>query len=310
MKKKSAVIVGAGGQDGQLLSALLKSYSYEFVEIRKDSHGARVESPEQISSLVTAIQPDEVYYLAACHHSSQDSNTQDAIELFDQSHQVNVRGLFYFLEAIRSKSPKSRVFYAGSSHIFGDAAASPQDETTPYAPNSTYGLTKAIGLQLVQLYRRQYGLFASGGILFNHESHLRQSKFISKRIVRTAVDIKLGQAKELIVGDLSAIVDWGYAPDYVDAMHRILNIETPEDFVIATGKENRVQDFVKIAFDALGLNWELYVKENSQVITRKPYPLIGNSAKLFERTGWKPSVGFEAMVRTLVQLEWRDRAGE
>ena len=309
---KKALIVGCDGQDGRLLYDLLIEKGYALVGIDKTSvrctsdqvKMARVDITDnnQVGDLIRVFEPDEVYYLAAFHHSAEDVPI-DEIELFRNSYQVNVNSMLHFLEAIRKHSPSARFFYAASSHIFGNADENVQDENTPIRPNGVYGITKAAGLHICRYYRNKHSIFASVGILYNHESRFRGPQFVSKKIIRGALNIKNRGQEYLVLGDLSAKVDWGYAPDYVDAMHRMLNTTDPDDYIVATGVEHSVRDFVEIAFSALSLDWKRYVKEEAGLLSKSKKILIGNPQKLMNKTGWKPSVDFTSMIHILLDEE-------
>lgn len=308
---KKAIIVGCEGQDGRLLTGLLLKKRYEIVGI--DRHVVRspgrmrfkiidISKPKEVSSIVRRFKPDEIYYLAAFHHSSEDKPIDD-IELSAQSYKVNVLSLVNFLEAIKEASPRTRLFYAASSHIFGNAPGAFQDEKTPINPNCIYGITKAAGLFTCRFYRDKYSIFASTGILYNHESSLRSEKFVSKKIIKGAINIKNGKENTMVLGDLGATIDFGYAPDYVDAMHKILNIAKSDDFVVASGESHSVLDFVKTAFGFLALDWKLYVREDRRIIMKQRHRLVGNPRKLRSMTSWRPSVDFRGMIRSLLSEE-------
>jgi len=308
---KRAIIVGSHGQDGQLLHDHLSKLRYSIIGIDKDSMyypaGAsfkqiNISKYPEVTNMIKKFQPQEVYYLAGFHHSSEDLPIEN-LELLRRSYEVHVAGLENFLEAIKNICHKARLFYAASSHIFGETKKEIQNENTQVNPNCIYGITKAAGLQLCRFYRSRYGIFAAGGILYNHESALRPEGFASKKIIKAAIKIKRGKQKKLLLGDLLAVNDWGYAPDYVRAMHLILNNEPADDFIIATGKRHTVLDFVKAAFGYLGLDWELYVKEDRNILCKKIFCRIGNPAKLKRVTGWKPSVNFKEMIELLIVQE-------
>ncbi len=288
------MIIGCNGQDGRLLHGLLAGKGYELIGIAR---GGRVDisNPRQVFELVRRLKPHEIYYLAAFHHSSEDP-AMDPLELFRRSQEVHVLSLINVLEAIRRFSKTTRLFYAASSHVFGSPKTRVQDETTPISPNNVYGITKAAGLLACRYYREQHGVFASVGILYNHESPLRDPRFVSQKIVRGAILVKQGRRDRLILGNLGAEVDWGWAPDYVEAMRLILNHSKADDFVVATGKKNTVRDFVKLVFSHLGLDWRACVRENRSVLTKRGLSLVGSSKKLMRLTGWKPSVDFEGLV--------------
>jgi GDPmannose 4,6-dehydratase len=306
-----AIIVGATGQDGTYLYRLLEEKHYQVLGIGRhrvitnhkewaDKTVLDISRFEEVSEIIRKIQPDEIYHLAAIHQSSEDPPT-DAVKLFSQSYAINVVSLFNFLEAIRQYSPQTRLFYAASSHIFGKPENVSQDENTPINPLSIYAITKVSGLQLCRMYRTVYQIFASVGILYNHESPLRGEQFISRKIVQGAIRCKKDPTHRLVLGDLAAEVDWGYAPDYVEAMHRIMNLKEADDFIIATGEKHTVEDFVRIAFDTLGLDWREFVRERKKIITRPAVAFMGNPAKLVRKTGWKRSVTFSDMVKLLVE---------
>jgi len=260
--------------------------------------------------LLKSYQPDEIYYLAAYHHSSQDMLADEG-ELFKKSFDTHVHALVNFLEAMRRVAGFSRLFYAGSSHIFGSPARCPQDEETPYNPNCVYGITKTAGIRACQYYRQRHSLFACAGILYNHESPLRAAKFISKKIVNTALAIKNREKDRLVVGDLGAQIDWGYAPDYVEAMTQIMRLDVPEEFIISSGTRHTVRDFIEGVFDALGLDWRKYVQEDATLITkRRKANLQGDHRKLTAMTGWKPKVTFYGLIQTLVHQEIKARGQE
>lgn len=305
---RRAVIVGIDGQDGQLLYDLLVKKRYVVVGIGKNRTRSSFETTSekvdilqfaQVASLIKKLRPDEVYYLAAFHHSAEVLPIGN-IELLQNSYEVQVAGLANFLEAIRIFSSETRLFYAASSHIFGETKEKIQNENTPINPNCIYGITKAAGLALCRFYRSRFGVFAVAGILYNHESVLRAESFVSKKIIKGAIGIKRGRQKKLVLGDLHAVVDWGYAPDYVRAMQLILNTEFADDFVIATGKPHTVLDFVETAFGYLGLDWRLYVEEDQHIVRKHNFCRVGNPAHLKKVTGWKPSVSFNRMVKLLL----------
>jgi GDPmannose 4,6-dehydratase len=314
---KTAIIIGYTGQDGQLLFDLLEAQGYSVIGIGRNDIAAThptllkaddmpgvidICNTQHVFELLKHIQPDEVYHLAAHHHSSQDT-IQDAVALFEQSYHVNVLSLSNILEGIRLHSPQTRLFYAASSHIFGHSATDRQTEETPLSPHTIYGIHKSSGLLLCQMYRKNYSVFASVGILYNHESSLRPEKFVSRKIIKAAANIKRGKQDYLELGDVQAVIDWGYAPDFVRAMWQMLQLEEPTECIIATGKRHTVQDFLQCAFDELELPWAKYVRVNPAIITRNPTVLVGDSSKLERLTGWKPSVSFEEMVKILVSNE-------
>jgi GDPmannose 4,6-dehydratase len=212
------------------------------------------------------------------------------------------------LEAVRQHRQTARVFYASSSRVFGEAVTSPQDETTPQRPTCVYGATKAIGMTVAEFYRRNHGIFVSCGILFNHESPLRGAEFVSQRIARGLTRIKCGRAATLQIGNLGARVDWGYAPDYTQAMQLILEAGSADDFVIASGESHTVREMIEVAAEFLDLRWEDKVAENSGILQRPSQDLRGNPGRLRQVTGWEPRTSFDNMVRIMVQAAMAEEA--
>jgi GDPmannose 4,6-dehydratase len=306
---RKAIIVGCNGQDGKLLYQLLEKHNYQIIGLgrgrictNQDQYQTKTVNicdAQEVYFLIRFFQPDEVYHLAAFHHSSEDP-MQESGDLWLHSYPVNTQSLLNFLEAIRLYSPHTRLFYAASSHIFGYPAHEPQDETTPINPVTIYGISKAMGLFLSRYYREKFRLFVAVGILYNHESIYRNERYISAKIIHSAIRISRSGQGKLIVGNLNAVADWGFAPDYVIAMKQILTLPNPDDFIIATGEKHTVKEFIEIAFHELGLDWKNYVEERENILTRQMPGLIGNAEKLRGQTGWSPSVTFHEMVRNLV----------
>lgn len=313
---KQAFIVGATGQDGTLLSQLLAQKSVSHVGISRreirESSGRRLApidlgDAKAVDELVKAYLPSHVFYLAAHHHSSQDKLDAGQADLWKASFEVQVQGLVHFLEALRRHAPAAKLFYAASSHVFGSPAQFPQTEESPFAPDNIYGIAKVAGVQACRYYRNPSGPAASAGILYNHESIYRQNKFLSKRIIQGALAIRQGQQQELVLGDLQAEADWGYAPDYVEAMVRIVELPEAGDYIVATNQLHTVREFAQIVFDQLGLDASRYIVENPALIRQRRGCLVGDYRALHEATGWKPSLSFEEMVRTLTrQVESAD----
>jgi GDPmannose 4,6-dehydratase len=308
-----ALVIGCNGQDGSLLCALLHKKGARVFGIDRASeptqsfvHFSALDICDlpRVNDLLAEARPDEVYYLAAYHHSAEQQKPPG--EVVALSLQVNTQGLNNVLAAIAdSPTPRARVFYAASSRVFGDPDEDVQDENTPMAPVCAYGISKAAGVHLCRYYRRKHEVYASTGILYNHESPLRPEHFVTRKIVRAAVRIGAGLERELVLGNLDARVDWGWAPDYVEAMHAILRLGCPDDFVLATGVLHSVREFVEIAFSAVGLNWREHVVERSGVLEewRAVKPLCGSAARLQAATSWRPRVSFEEMVRIMVAAE-------
>ncbi len=297
-----ALILGHRGQDGTLLAEHLMRAGHEVVGVSRDGP-IDICDARAVADFVGAERPDHVYHLAAFHHAAEEAPGGSGA-LFVRSYETHVLSLVHFLEAIRAVSPSTRLFYAASSLIFGRPEAPVQDERSPIAPDSVYGITKAAGLLTCRHYRHEHGLFAAAGILYNHESWLRAPSFVSRKIVVAAVAIAAGRRREkLVVGELAAATDWGFAPDFVDAFQRILDAPRPDDFIVATGSAHTVRDFVAAAFAAVGLDWRNHVEERPGLLVRKPAARVGDARRLGEVTGWRPRVSFEEMVRLLVERE-------
>jgi GDPmannose 4,6-dehydratase len=304
-----ALIIGCKGQDGSLL---FEHRSKTCTVVGLDvgvvtSHGdveaslpaaVDIHDAGAVEDLLARFPADEIYYLAARHHSSQE-RPDDATELRECT-RLNFLALVNVLEAVRVRAPACRLFYAGSSHMFGAPSSTTQDERTPFSPKNPYAITKVAGAHACALYRERHGVHASVGILYNHESPLRPPQFVSQRIAQGAKRASRDPGFKLAIGSLSAVVDWGYAPDYVEAMARIVAQPAPDDYVVATGEPHTVQNFVEIAFRAVGLDWRAHVEEDHAIVKSPPGKLVGDASKLRARTGWRPSVTFEEMVRILV----------
>ena len=313
-----ALIIGSAGQDGRLLSERLEREGCAVVGVERNrvccTRGAGFDSgidildPPSVDELVSSFSPNAIFYLAAYHHSAEDKLLPDDLELYTRSHDVHVRGLIHVLEAVRKHAPESPLFYAASSHCFGEPPSNIQDESTPLRPRCVYGITKTAGVGLCRMYRANHRVRASAGFFYNHESVFRARKFLSAKIVRAAAEISGGRRDKLVLGDLSASVDWGFAPDYVDAMIRILRLETADDFIIATGQSHSVEEFVAIAFSRVGVDWRPFVEVEPSIIGKPRTVLVGNSTKLRSVTGWSPSVTFQQMVELLVDAEIERRS--
>jgi len=306
------VIVGSRGQDGRLLYDILKQNKCSVIELGIDYVNSTdrswvkkvdISNFSEVSQLINQVKPSHIYYLAAHHHSSEDE-LGDINDLLEKSYKVNVYSYLNFLESIRNFSPKTKIFYAASSHIYGEPKQPLQDENTKFNPKSIYGITKLDGLLLSRYYRDNYSVFSSVGILYSHESSFRKNNFVSKKIVKTAVEIQNGLSNKLVLGDINAQIDWGYAGDYVQAMLKILEHEKPDDFIVASGKKVRLKDFIALVFDYLDLDWKNFIKESPEVLTRKNTNLLfGNPRKLMDQTGWKPTVNLEQLAKLMVDYE-------
>lgn len=316
---KKALITGISGQDGSYLAELLLKKGYEVhglvqrVELEDPErrlsrinhlvdrvvlHPASIESFPSLFRVVERIQPDECYHLAAASFVSYSFDEEFAI------FNANVNGTHFMLSVIRESAPQCRFYFAASSEMFGQADRSPQDEVTPFHPRSAYGITKVTGFYLTRNYRENYGMYACSGILYNHESERRGFEFVTRKISSTVARIKLGKANELRLGNLDAMRDWGYAPDYVDAMWRMLQQDQPDDYVIATGEPHSVREFVQTAFAVTGLDWQKYVIVDSRFFRpAEKFVLTGNASHARERLGWAPRMHFNELVRCMVEAD-------
>jgi len=309
---KRALITGITGQDGSYLAELLLAHGYEVSGLVRDessvglSHIAPIKERLQLikgdlrepSSLLAAIelsQPQEVYNLGAqtVVHSSWDQIVETGV--------ISGLGVAHLLEAIRTIDPQIRFYQASSSELYGKVEESPQSEQTPFRPRSPYGTAKLYAHWLTTYYRQHYNMFASAGILFNHESPRRGPDFVTRKITRGVARIKLGLEGQLRLGNLDTRRDWGFAGDYVEAMWRMLQVDTPADFVIATGVDRSVRDFCRLAFASVGLDWEQFVVVDPRFFRVEDGEiLVGNSAKAREELGWQPQTPFEDIVETMV----------
>ena len=310
---KIAMIVGANGQDGKLLqkSLLAKGFTVvgltrQEVHLHVDTHSSCIGSfdlsnRDQVSDLIAEHSPTEIYYLAAHHGSSEAVDSQIDPQDYELHHRVHVSGLMNFLAAMANHSKNSRLFYASSSLIFDGSNGPKQSEQTPYTPLGYYGLTKVQGMYLCKEFRSQHGIFAASGILYNHESVLRPKGFLSKKIVAAAYDIHRGNQSQLVLGNLDARTDWGYAPDYVEAFQKILRTGQADDFVIASGESHTVKEFADLAFQYFDLDAAEYIREDKSLLKRRTHQKIGDFTHLKTATGWQPSLDFRNMVQQLVR---------
>ncbi len=311
MRAKKALIIGCDGQDGRYLSAYLGGLGYEidrmgsgYAEVAGQRLAARLTSPDELRQVVCGSQPDEIYHLAAYHHSSEARPQGDAEEI-SQSIKINTLSVVNLLDSVAACSPGSKVFYASSSRVFGQPAASPQDETTPLAPVCPYGISKAAAMNVLRYYRDTHGLFACSGILYNHESPVRNSTFLSQKAALAAARAARGEAGARLTlhGSLDAVVDWSHAQDVVRAMHAILSLDAPRDFIVASGIGRTVRDLVACAFQCVGLDWRNWTDAK---LANDPTPpgataLIGNSKALCAATGWKAQYDFDDMIHEMVK---------
>jgi GDPmannose 4,6-dehydratase len=313
------LIIGSEGQDGTYLARQASEDGQAVFKLDRkgltDAEGTfqpheGIKDAAAMARLIAEIKPERIFYLAAHHHSSEEADAADT-ETLRQSLEVNTIGLLNLLEAVSAHAPKGRVFYAASSRVFGHPASAPQNETTPFNPVCAYGLSKEAGVRICRLFRARNNIFCSVGILYNHESPLREAKFLSRKLAQAAVAIERGAKEPLVLGNLDAEVDWGYAPEFTDAMRRILDLDQPDDFVIATGKLNTVQLFAQAVFEYVGLNWQDHVQEEPSVIggKRTGPPLVGDTSHLKALSGWQAETDIRGLARLMVDAE-RQRGGE
>lgn len=297
-----ALIVGSAGQDGGCLSRLLTGQGVEVVGVTRNA--LDLADPAQVAALMDRHRPDRIYYLAAVHGSSeatQAASTEAATAA--RSLTVHVSGLINFLQEILDRGARARLFYAASSRIFGAAATSIQDESTPIAPIETYGITKAAGVQFCRMYRRQFGVHASVGILYNHESPMRPDGYVTQKLARAAAAAACGRDGAISIRDLEARVDWGWAEDYVEAMRRIIELPEADDFVIASGQTHSIGDFARAAFSHVGLDWRQYVRQGSEVAAILRPHLCGSPARLTAATGWRSGTPLEQIAARMVDAQ-------
>ncbi len=292
MSAPRAIVTGASGQDGSYLTEQLAGRGYDVRRV--DRGDVDLLDPSAVASLLREVEPAEVYNLAS--PSFVPASWQEPVE----ATRLGTAGLTALLEAVRETDPAVRIFQASSAEVYGEPAETPQTERTPLRPVSPYGAAKAYGNFMVEAYRRRYGLHASCGILYNHESPRRPSEFLPSKVAHGVAAIAAGRRSELVLGDLDARRDWGYAPDYVEAMWLMLQQDEPGDYVVATGEPHTVQELVELAFAHAGLDWREHVRVDESLRRGQGYQLVGDASKARERLGWKPSVTFEQLVALLV----------
>ena len=317
MAARRALITGITGQDGSYLAELLLDKGYEvhgmvrrastekFDRIehlrgRIELHQGDLLDHRSLTDTLKASRPDEIYNLAAMSFVGL-SWTQPVLTA-----EFSGVGVARLLETVREVAPEARFYQASSSEMFGKVREVPQNEFTPFHPRSPYGVAKVYGHFITVNYRESYGLHATSGILFNHESERRGLEFVTRKITWHAAAIKAGKADRLALGNLDAERDWGYAKDYVEAMWLMLQQDEPSDYVIATGKAHSVRDCVHIAFDHVGLDPSRYVVIDERFLRPAEVDhLIGDASKARERLGWAPRTTFEEMIRLMVEADAR-----
>lgn len=312
---KKALICGVGGQDGAYLAQLLLAKGYEVWGTSRDAQvagfgnlgllGIRGQvkllsmAPNDFRSVLTAMtrsEPDEIYYLAG--QSSVGLSFEQPAETLESI----TLGALNLLEAVRFLSKKIKIYHAGSSECFGDLGRQAATEEMPFRPRSPYAVAKASAHWLVANYREAYGLYVCNGILSNHESPLRPERFVTRKIVSAACRIAQGSSERLMLGRLDIARDWGWAPEYVDAMWRMMQQDAPDDYIVATGEVNSLQDFVEEAFAAVSLDWHKYVESDSSLF--RPTDLAwsqGCADKAFRKLGWQAQLKMRDIVRGMIE---------
>ncbi len=251
-----------------------------------------------LNKILRTVRPDEIYNLGAQSH------VRTSFDIPEYTAEVTGLGALRLLEAIRESGLSPRFYQASSSELYGKVREIPQTETTPFCPRSPYGVSKVFAYHITVNYRESYGIFACNGILFNHESPRRGETFVSRKITKAAARIRLGLQEKLFLGNLDAKRDWGYAPDYVEAMWLMLQRDEPEDYVIATGKAHSVREFLDEAFGYVELDWHRYVEIDTHYFRPSEVELlVGDASKARKNLGWHPKLSFKALVRLMVDAD-------
>ena len=316
---KTALITGITGQDGSYLAELLLTKNYivhgivrrvaledethRLWRIKKIQnnlilHSASMESYTSLVKIIQKIKPHEVYHLAAQSYVSY--SFEDEFSTLN----TNINGTHHVLSALKDFSPKTKLYFAGSSEMFGKVKITPQNEETPFHPRSAYGISKVTGFELTRNYRDAYNLFACSGILFNHESPRRGFEFVTRKISHAVAKIKHGLQKELKLGNINTYRDWGHAKDYVEAMWLMLQQDKPDDYVIGTGQKHSVKDFAEFAFSYANLDYKQYVKVSPELIRPTEVDaLLADFTKAKKLLKWQPKVTFKELVNEMVQSD-------
>ena len=321
---KKALITGITGQDGSYLSELLLEQGYEVYGIVRrsssfntnridhlyqDPHEQNVRlkmvygdlnDASSLNKILRDLEPDEIYNLGAQSH------VRVSFDVPEYTAEVTALGAIRLLEAIRDLGLKPRFYQASSSELYGKVLEIPQTETTPFYPRSPYACAKAYAYYITVNYRESYDLFACNGILFNHESERRGETFVTRKITRAATRIKLGLQDKLYLGNLDAKRDWGHAKDYVEAMWLMLQQDTPDDYVVATGEQHSVQEFVEETFSLLDLDWQEHVKIDPRYFRpTEVETLLGDATKARRALNWEPKISFKDLVRLMVESDMK-----
>ena len=312
---KTAIVTGVSGQDGSYMAELLQQKGYRVIGLVRNTETAEQKlndfsvkvaeliawdmlHQEALETLLAEYKPDEVYNFAA--YSSGSGMYDEPVNMGE----INGLAVTRILEAIRKVNTKIKFCQASSSELFGEAEESPQSETTRFNPRSPYGAAKLYAHSMINIYRKKHGLFASSAILFNHESPRRGMGFVTRKITHEAAKIKLGLATELLLGNLDARRDWGFAGDYVFAMWKMLQHNRADDYVISSGQTHSVRELCETAFSHLGLDYRDYVRESRDAFRQaEKVELVGNSARARTELGWQPEVDFTTLITMMVDAD-------
>jgi GDPmannose 4,6-dehydratase len=319
MANKRALITGITGQDGSYLTELLLEKGYDVFGLvrrvaledpehrlsrllpvlhRIDLRAGSVESYASVHEAISTVQPDECYHLAA--QSFVSYSFDDEFSTLN----ANINGTHFVLAALRRLAPECRFYFAGTSEMFGHADQAPQNELTRFQPRSSYGISKVAGFHLTRNYREAYGMHASSGILFNHESPRRGFEFVTRKITSGVARILAGRSKSLALGNLEAKRDWGHAREYVQAMWLMLQQPSPDDYVIATGETHSVGEFAQAAFAEVGLDYRAYVTDDRRLYRPAEVNILeGDYSKAREKLGWSPTIRFQGLVKEMVAAD-------
>lgn len=309
---KKALITGITGQDGSYLAEFLLEKGYEVhgtiygkldndwriknIREKIKIYECDIRDEERIIELIKTIIPDEIYHLAS---------VVDTRIIFEEEKKIlktNFESIYFFLRAIKLYSNKSKFFLAGSSLMFGDVKESPQNESTPFCPINPYGIAKTAGFYLTKMYRDNYGIFACVGILYNHESPRRDLNFLPRKITSMTAKIKFGKENKLILGNIEAKRDWGFAGDYVEAMWLMLQDNNPDDYVIGTGEVHSVKNILDIAFAEAGLNWQDYVVVSEEFFRKESgHLLVPDISKIKNKLKWHPRTSFKELIKMMIE---------
>jgi GDPmannose 4,6-dehydratase len=315
--RAKALVTGLAGQDGSFLAELLLEQGYDLVGMIREQ-GSRLGSsahlrdrlqlvqgdlldPERLTELVAEVRPAELYHLAA------PSFVPDSWERPAETMAAIGGATAVLLQAVRAHSPDTRVFVAASSAMFGEAPETPQHEETPFRPQNPYAVAKLAAHELTGRMRDHDGLFACSGILYNHESERRPESFVPRKIARAAAAIKLGQASELVLGALDAVRDWSFAGDVVRGAWLMLQQDSPDDYILASGVGHTVAELTEVAFACVGLDAREYVRVDPALVrSAEPVALIGDPSRARQRLGWEPTLTFEQLIERMVEADLRD----